>query len=134
MKILLSPPILFLLFLGVGLLLYALGRKLAPKTDMSGDKGTAYACGEDVPMKKAQLSYRLFFSLAIFFTVMHVGALVIATLPTGPMAWLGGAYLVMIVLAIFALVATGTGLGFEARKDEDEDQSASTQGADVKEK
>jgi NADH:ubiquinone oxidoreductase subunit 3 (subunit A) len=104
MKILLSPPIAFMVFIGVGLLFYVLGRAMAPRTNMTEAKGTPYACGEDAPMQKAQVSYRLFFSLAIFFTVMHVAALVVATLPTGPIAWLGIVYLVIIMLSVFALV------------------------------
>lgn len=103
-KILLSPPISFVIFLGVGLLLYVLGRAMAPRTNMTEAKGSPYACGEDVPMRKAQISYKLFFSLAIFFTVMHVAALVVATLPTGPIAALGILYLVIISLSVFALV------------------------------
>ena len=50
------------------------------------------------------LSYRLFYSLAIFFTVLHVAALVVTTLPTGPTAAFGFVYLAIIVLAVFALV------------------------------
>jgi NADH:ubiquinone oxidoreductase subunit 3 (subunit A) len=105
MKILLSPPVTFVVFLGIGLLLYRLGRAMAPKTNMTPAKGAPYACGEDAPMKKAQLSYKLFFLLAIFFTVMHVGALVVTTLPAGPMMVLGIGYLVIIMLSIFALVS-----------------------------
>jgi len=103
-KIILSPPIAFLIFIGVGQLLYLLGRAMAPRTNMTDAKAAPYACGEDVPMGKAQISYKLFFSLAIFFTVMHVAALVVATLPTGPIAWLGIVYLVIIMLSVFALV------------------------------
>jgi len=103
-KVLLSPPIAFLIFFGVGLLLYLLGRAMAPKTNMTEAKGAPYACGEDAPMQKAQMSYKLFFSLAIFFTVMHVAALVITTLPGGPIALFGVAYLVIIMLSIYALV------------------------------
>jgi NADH:ubiquinone oxidoreductase subunit 3 (subunit A) len=103
-KILLSPPIVFVVALGIGLLLYWLGRAMAPKTNMTSGKAAPYACGEDAPMAKAQMSYRLFYSLAIFFTVLHVAALVVATLPTGPLAALGFVYLAIIVLAVFALV------------------------------
>ena len=103
-KILLSPPIAFVIFFGVGLLIYWLGRAMAPKTNMTPEKGAPYACGEDAPMPQAQMSYKLFFSLAIFFTVMHVAALVVTTLPSGPIAALGIVYLVIIMLSIFALV------------------------------
>ena len=104
MRILLSPPIVFAVALGIGLLLYWLGRAMAPKTNMTPGKATSYACGEDAPMQKAQVGYRLFYSLAIFFTVMHVAALVVTTLPSGPIAMLGIVYLAIIMLAVFALV------------------------------
>jgi NADH:ubiquinone oxidoreductase subunit 3 (subunit A) len=104
-KILLSPPIVFLIAFAVGLLLYWLGRAMAPKTNMTQAKGTPYACGEDAPMQKAQISYKMFFSLAIFFTVMHVAALVVTTLPAGGSSMmLGIIYLAIIILSIFALV------------------------------
>ena len=103
-RILLSPPIAFIVFFGVGLLFYVLGRAMAPKTNMTQEKGTPYACGEDAQMPKAQMGYGLFFSLAIFFTVMHVAALVVTTLPSGPIAILGIVYLVIIMLSVFALV------------------------------
>jgi len=104
MRILLSPPIVFAVALGIGLLLYLLGRAMAPKTNMTPGKAASYACGEDAPMVKAQLSYRLFYSLAIFFTVLHVATLVVTTLPSGPSALFGLVYLAIIVLAVFALV------------------------------
>ena len=105
MRILLSPPIVFVIALGIGLLLYRLGRGMAPRTNMTAAKGAPYACGEDVPMQKAQISYKMFFSLAIFFTVMHVAALVVTTLPAGGLpAIMGILYLSVIVLSIFALV------------------------------
>ena len=105
MRILLSPPITFIIAFGIGLLLYWLGRGMAPRTNMTAAKGAPYACGEDAPMQKAQISYKMFFSLAIFFTVMHVAALVVTTLPAGgtPLV-LGLIYLAIIVLSIFALV------------------------------
>ena len=105
MRILLSPPIVFIIAFGIGLLIYWLGRSMAPRTNMTAAKGTPYACGEDAPMVKAQISYKMFFSLAIFFTVMHVAALVITTLPGGGFsAILGVSYLAIIILSIFALV------------------------------
>jgi len=104
MKILLSPPVVFAVALGIGLALYWLGRAMAPKTDMTTGKAAPYACGEDAPMTKAQMDHRLFYSLAIFFTVLHVAVLVVTTLPTGPFAVVGFVYLSVIGLAVFALV------------------------------
>ncbi len=46
-------------------------------------KGEAYACGEDVKNHRVRPEYTGFFSFAFFFTIMHVVALVVATMPTG---------------------------------------------------
>ncbi|MEO0108283.1 MAG: hypothetical protein ABIK62_03825 [candidate division WOR-3 bacterium] len=105
-KILLSPPIVFLVGLALGALIYVLGRAMAPRPGPTPGKFAPYACGEDVPMQKAQISYRLFFSLAVFFTVMHVAALVVTTVPGGSVALLGVCYLAVIVFSVFALVTS----------------------------
>jgi NADH-quinone oxidoreductase subunit A len=102
--ILLSPPVAFLVFLAVAFGLYALGRGMAPKLTKAGGKLTTYACGEDIPGVKVQFGYRLFFFVALFFTMMHVAALVIATVPGGKIVFFALFYLVMIFLSIMALV------------------------------
>jgi len=101
---LISPPVAFLVFLVVGYLLYVLGSRLAPKLKKEGGKLKTYACGEDLPGVKLQFGYRLFFFIALFFTMMHVAALVVATLPSGPIAYFGLFYLGMIFLSVAALV------------------------------
>ncbi len=103
-EILLSPPLAFLVFLAVFTILYFLAGRLAPKLNPSGGKLKSYACGEDIPGAKMQFGYRLFFFIALFFTMMHVAALVVATLPSGPVAYFGIFYLGMIFLSIAALV------------------------------
>jgi NADH-quinone oxidoreductase subunit A len=101
---LLSPPVAFLLMLGAAGLLYLAGRAMGPKLNKAGGKLTTYACGEDIPGTKVQFGYRLFFFIALFFTIMHVAALVIATAPAGKVLLLAVFYLVVIFLAIMALV------------------------------
>ena len=101
---LLSPPVAFLLMLGAAGLLYLAGRAMGPKLNKAGGKLTTYACGEDIPGTKVQFGYRLFFFIALFFTFMHVAALVIATAPAGKVLLLAVFYLVVIFLAIMALV------------------------------
>lgn len=101
---LISPPVAFLIFLIIGFLLYVLGSRLAPKLKKEGGKLATYACGEDLPGVKLQFGYRLFFFIALFFTMMHVAALVIATLPGGKIVFFGIIYLVMIFLSIMALI------------------------------
>jgi NADH-quinone oxidoreductase subunit A len=102
--VLLSPPVAFLLMLGASALLYLLGKRMGPKLRKAGGKLTTYACGEDIPGAKVQFGYRLFFFIALFFTIMHVAALVIATAPTGKILILAIFYLAIIFLAIMALV------------------------------
>ena len=102
--VLLSPPVAFLFFLAAALGLYALGRGMAPKPTKAGGKLTTYACGEDIPGVKIQFGYRLFFYIALFFTMMHVAVLVIATVPSGKIVFFALFYLIMIVLSVTALV------------------------------
>ena len=102
--VLLSPPVAFLIFLAAALGLYALGSKMAPKLTKSGGKLTSYACGEDIPGVKIQFGYRQFYFIALFFTMMHVAALVISTIPGGKIVFFGIIYLVMISLSIAALI------------------------------
>ena len=102
--ILLSPPIAFFVFLATAFGLYAVGRGMAPKLTKAGGKLTTYACGENIPGVKVQFGYRLFFYIALFFTMMHVAVLVIATVPSGKIVFFALFYLVMIVLSLTALV------------------------------
>ncbi|MGD0782983.1 MAG: hypothetical protein ABSA30_09020 [Candidatus Aminicenantales bacterium] len=102
--ILISPPLAFVLFLIVAVLLFRLGRRMAPKLNNVGGKLTSYACGEDMPGTKIQFGYRLFFFVALFFTIMHVAALVIATVPAGKIVLFAVLYLAVIFLSIMALV------------------------------
>ena len=102
--ILISPPIAFIIFLILFYALYWLGSRMAPKLKKVGGKLTTYACGEDIPGVKLQFGYRFFFFIAIFFTMMHVAALVVATLPTGPLVYLGVFYLGMIFLSVLTLI------------------------------
>jgi len=102
--ILLTPVLAFLIFLAVSLFVYWLGGRMAPKLRRIGGKLTTYACGEDLPGVKIQWGYRLFFFIALFFTMMHVASLVVATLPQGPIVLFGIFYLAMIFLSVLALV------------------------------
>jgi NADH:ubiquinone oxidoreductase subunit 3 (subunit A) len=106
MSILLTPLAGFVLFGAAVYGLYRLGDVLAPKLKDEGGKLSQYACGEDVPAQKFQVSYKLFFYAALFFTMMHVAALVVATIPGGSpaLALAGLFYLMMILLSITALI------------------------------
>jgi hypothetical protein len=104
--VLLTPLVGFGIFTAAAYGLYRLGDILAPKLKDEGGKLEQYACGEDIPSRKFQINYKLFFYAALFFTMMHVSALVIATIPAGSLilAMAGLLYLAMIALSITALV------------------------------
>jgi NADH-quinone oxidoreductase subunit A len=81
-KLLLSPPVAFLIILGVMVLFEAALSKLSLKTIKHGEgQCKSYACGEDVATHLMQPDYSQFFPFAFFFTVLHVIALMIMTVP-----------------------------------------------------
>jgi NADH:ubiquinone oxidoreductase subunit 3 (subunit A) len=81
----LLPPIAFSIILLAAWLQYrgmALLRANESWPDRPG-RLKAYACGEDVLKNRVQPDYSQFFPFAFFFTVMHVMALMVATVPAG---------------------------------------------------
>ena len=88
------------------ILLRLLGLLSLPvKTPDGSGKGKAYACGEDVKDHHAQPDYSQFFPFAFFFTIMHVLALVVATVPAGSLSATAIAvgYGVSLVIGLFVL-------------------------------
>jgi len=79
---LLLPPAAFIVVLLVSILLSRVSRALEFKVSGEpGGKYKSYACGENVDKPRLQPEYSQFFPFAFFFTIMHVVALVIATVP-----------------------------------------------------
>ena len=78
---LLSPPIVFFIFLGIAFLFYWVGNKVAVHGEETPGKHEPYACGEDLEPSRMKLSYHAFFKLALMFGLLHVSALVLSTLP-----------------------------------------------------
>lgn len=78
----LSPPIAFLIILGATTLLALFLARCAFRNDhpAPGSK-KPYACGEDMVQQQIQPDYSQFFPFAFFFTMLHVVALMIATVP-----------------------------------------------------
>lgn len=82
-KILLAPPAAFIIiFLFTVVLWMVLARCAVRKREDSSEAEEAYACGEDFKDHLIQPDYSQFFPFAFFFTILHVVALVIATVPT----------------------------------------------------
>jgi NADH:ubiquinone oxidoreductase subunit 3 (subunit A) len=82
----LLPPVAFAVVLGCvwlqsrGMDVFRMPRP--PGAEAAG-KRKPYASGEDVDDHRAQPDYGQFFHFAFFFTIMHVVALIVATVPRG---------------------------------------------------
>ena len=61
--------------------LYRLGGWVGARGRDDPGKHQPYACGEELPPPRAQLSYHAFFRLALMFGILHLATLVLSTLP-----------------------------------------------------
>lgn len=79
---LLLPPVAFLIVLVVTIALAGGLSKLSfRRQKQDWDTAKSYACGEDVPTNLIQPDYSAFFPFAFFFTILHVLALIVTTVP-----------------------------------------------------
>ena len=102
----LLPPIAFLLILVLSWgLLRTMGALSAPTSQPMGGKRKAYACGENLKENRGQPDYSQFFPFAFFFTIMHVLALVVATVPVHdwPAIQIAVGYLLCLSVGLFIL-------------------------------
>lgn len=105
-SVLLLPPLAFLIILLVMLFLFRVSAALGFRGgEVTPGGRQAYACGEDVKDHHVRPDYTQFFAFAFFFTIMHVVAMMVATLPVGFMdislvalAYIGSAIVAMSVL------------------------------------
>jgi NADH:ubiquinone oxidoreductase subunit 3 (subunit A) len=99
-----STPLVVLVFSFIAVGLYRLGGALAPKGEDHPGKRQPYACGEDIAPAEIQLSYQGFFHLALMFSVLHLSALIVSTLSSGPGPQrVALVYLAGIALSVFVL-------------------------------
>ncbi len=78
--ILLSPPVALLILLAFAILYYVSLRTLTPKVPAPPGLSKPYACGEE-QTNPIRADYGQFFPFAFFFTILHVVALTVATVP-----------------------------------------------------
>lgn len=105
-SIILAPPLAFAVLFFVIYILVKLGSRLAVRpASVSGGALKSYACGEDVQDHRAMPDYGQFFPFAFFFTIMHVVALIIATVPAENLRIFGMALLFIAasVMGLFIL-------------------------------
>ena len=83
-KLIVTPPAAFLIVLMTIVVMSRILSRLAFKhKGPIGDMEKSYACGEDMPTALIQPDYSEFFPFAFFFTILHIVALIIATVPKG---------------------------------------------------
>ena len=107
MSWLLWSPVVFLAALAAAWLVYRLMGTLRLRSAKTpgGGRTKAYACGEDVADSRVQPDYAQFFPFAFFFTIMHVFALIVATVPGGELSAAGVAagYAIAAAIGLFIL-------------------------------
>jgi NADH-quinone oxidoreductase subunit A len=88
MDILLFPPVVFIISLlfAAGLSELVSGWAPAPGAAAGSGKNKPYACGEEISSEKMIPDYQEFFPFAIFFTLLHVAGLVLATWSLNPLS------------------------------------------------
>lgn len=104
---LLFPPIAFVILLAAAIFLSALCSRLSfRKKDSSDESKKAYSCGEEFTGHMIQPDYSQFFPFAFFFTILHVVAMVVATIPSHTLDnfIIGVLYLFGAIIGLFILL------------------------------
>lgn len=100
MEAILTPPVAFVLYIALAGALFAFGRKLAGPGSDSPLKRTLYSSGEEAPTAQAVPGYRPFFVIALFFAILHLGVLVLASGQASPVVLIFLAGLMLTLLAL----------------------------------
>jgi NADH:ubiquinone oxidoreductase subunit 3 (subunit A) len=76
---LLSPPIAFLVYIPLVLVIYWVGKMMAGPEKPSALKESSYSSGEEAHTPSAAPGYEPFFLIAFFFAILHLGVLILGT-------------------------------------------------------
>ncbi|MBK9925041.1 MAG: hypothetical protein IPP66_07070 [Anaerolineales bacterium] len=100
-NLLLSPLFAFLIYGSLVGILSLTSRAMSARGKTSHLKTSTYASGEEHDTEPAAPGYRPFFIAALFFAVLHLGALMLGTSGLAPVSlvYLGG-----LMLALLALI------------------------------
>jgi NADH:ubiquinone oxidoreductase subunit 3 (subunit A) len=98
---LLSPLFAFVIYGALVGILSLAGKGVSIRGKVSHVKTSSYASGEEQDTEPAAPGYRPFFVVALFFAVLHLGVLMLATSGLAPVSlvYLGG-----LMLALLALI------------------------------
>jgi len=101
MEILTATPSAFLIYVLMVSILLGLGRVLAGPAHPSAAKSNPYASGEKASRAASVPGYSPFFRVALFFAILHLGVLVLAS---GGFTATAGVYLLGLMFALIALI------------------------------
>lgn len=103
MDIILTPPLAFLVYIGLIGALMMIGRYLAgTRHPTNPEKESIYTGGEASSGVPSAPGYRQFFVVALFFAVLHLGILIAGSGPPSPQmgVYLGGLIFVLLALLL----------------------------------
>ncbi len=101
METLFSPLVGFLLYVLLVSILSGVGRLLAGPAHANAVKSSTYASGEESLSVESAPGYRPFFKVALFFAILHLGVIVLAS---GRASMGTALYLVGLMVALVALI------------------------------
>lgn len=101
MNILLSPPLAFVIYIPLILVIVWFGRQLAGPEKSDPTKSSLYGSGEEAPMFTAAPGYKPFFLIALFFAILHLGMLMLGL---AGQSLVSVGYLVGLAVALVALI------------------------------
>lgn len=101
MDILLTPPLAFLIYIPLVLIILGVGKILAGPEHGNAEKSSPYGSGESAPTQMAAPGYTPFFLIAFFFAILHLGMLVLGT---GTLSFGMLPVLLGLILALVALI------------------------------
>ncbi len=101
MDIILAPPVALILYVALVATISVIGRVLAASGKASAMKSSIYASGEAPPTAAALPGYTAFFVIALFFAVLHLGVLMLAS---GGLSLIAGVYLAGLLLVLLVLI------------------------------
>ena len=100
--VILSPLVAFGIYALLVAVLSLVGRTVSVRGVLSDLKVSGYASGEENDLSPAAPGYRPFFVVALFFAVLHLGALMLGTSGLAPVSlvYLGGLILTLLALIL----------------------------------
>ena len=101
-SIILSPPLVMIIFVLLGLALSYFVATMAATGKEGAGKLESYACGQKNIEHNVSPDYSQFFPYAFFFTIMHVLVLVVTSAPQGvltlPLLYVAAGVLALLII------------------------------------